>query len=213
MCLLVWNERCSRLSKIFIPPQGVGPQEYTLIKMKIVEPYTAKFKSKVFYSRWNYINDMYYQQFSWGRVLYFTHVLQCDSQHTRRRVGLILPTNEPPHHPPQRHKRQEHLPGGCHPETRDHVWTDQLLGEAWHEICGLWDSQWRHLHLHQEVCEEHVLPGLHQREWGGASDHGNIGTGTTIVCLLFNCFSCLQFKTARYLYLHQSQTCFHVSRD
>lgn len=31
--------------------QGVGPQEYTLIKMKIVEPYTAKFKSKVFYSR------------------------------------------------------------------------------------------------------------------------------------------------------------------
>lgn len=31
--------------------QGVGPQEYTLIKMKIVEPYTAKFKSKIFYSR------------------------------------------------------------------------------------------------------------------------------------------------------------------
>ncbi|KAM4546117.1 leucine--tRNA ligase, cytoplasmic [Odontesthes bonariensis] len=30
--------------------EGVGPQEYTLIKMKIVEPYTAKFKSKVFYS-------------------------------------------------------------------------------------------------------------------------------------------------------------------
>ncbi|MEQ2167435.1 hypothetical protein GOODEAATRI_004205, partial [Goodea atripinnis] len=30
--------------------KGVGPQEYTLIKMKIVEPYTAKFKSKVFYS-------------------------------------------------------------------------------------------------------------------------------------------------------------------
>uniref|UniRef100_A0A3P8TH61 Leucine--tRNA ligase, cytoplasmic n=1 Tax=Amphiprion percula TaxID=161767 RepID=A0A3P8TH61_AMPPE len=29
--------------------EGVGPQEYTLIKMKIVEPYTAKFKSKVFY--------------------------------------------------------------------------------------------------------------------------------------------------------------------
>uniref|UniRef100_A0A3Q2T4A5 Leucine--tRNA ligase, cytoplasmic n=1 Tax=Fundulus heteroclitus TaxID=8078 RepID=A0A3Q2T4A5_FUNHE len=27
--------------------EGVGPQEYTLIKMKIVEPYTAKFKSKV----------------------------------------------------------------------------------------------------------------------------------------------------------------------
>uniref|UniRef100_A0A8C7Z0M3 Leucine--tRNA ligase, cytoplasmic n=1 Tax=Oryzias sinensis TaxID=183150 RepID=A0A8C7Z0M3_9TELE len=26
--------------------EGVGPQEYTLIKMKIVEPYTAKFKSK-----------------------------------------------------------------------------------------------------------------------------------------------------------------------
>uniref|UniRef100_A0A8C6KZM0 Leucine--tRNA ligase, cytoplasmic n=1 Tax=Nothobranchius furzeri TaxID=105023 RepID=A0A8C6KZM0_NOTFU len=31
--------------------EGVGPQEYTLIKMKIVEPYTAKFKSKVFYSK------------------------------------------------------------------------------------------------------------------------------------------------------------------
>ncbi|PWA23182.1 hypothetical protein CCH79_00002430, partial [Gambusia affinis] len=30
--------------------EGVGPQEYTLIKMKVVEPYTAKFKSKVFYS-------------------------------------------------------------------------------------------------------------------------------------------------------------------
>ncbi|XP_069574339.1 leucine--tRNA ligase, cytoplasmic-like [Brachyistius frenatus] len=30
--------------------EGVGPQEYTLIKMKIVEPYTAKFKSKVFSS-------------------------------------------------------------------------------------------------------------------------------------------------------------------
>ncbi|XP_011609365.2 leucine--tRNA ligase, cytoplasmic [Takifugu rubripes] len=30
--------------------EGVGPQEYTLIKMKIVEPYTAKFKSKVFFS-------------------------------------------------------------------------------------------------------------------------------------------------------------------
>ncbi|XP_059208404.1 leucine--tRNA ligase, cytoplasmic [Centropristis striata] len=30
--------------------EGVGPQEYTLVKMKIVEPYTAKFKSKVFYS-------------------------------------------------------------------------------------------------------------------------------------------------------------------
>uniref|UniRef100_A0A3P8W7G8 Leucine--tRNA ligase, cytoplasmic n=1 Tax=Cynoglossus semilaevis TaxID=244447 RepID=A0A3P8W7G8_CYNSE len=30
--------------------EGVGPQEYTLIKMKIVEPYTGKFKSKVFYS-------------------------------------------------------------------------------------------------------------------------------------------------------------------
>ncbi|XP_061658877.1 leucine--tRNA ligase, cytoplasmic [Syngnathoides biaculeatus] len=30
--------------------EGVGPQEYTLIKMRIVEPYTAKFKSKVFYS-------------------------------------------------------------------------------------------------------------------------------------------------------------------
>ncbi|XP_037125115.1 leucine--tRNA ligase, cytoplasmic [Syngnathus acus] len=30
--------------------EGVGPQEYTLIKMKIIEPYTAKFKSKVFYS-------------------------------------------------------------------------------------------------------------------------------------------------------------------
>ncbi|XP_034540125.1 leucine--tRNA ligase, cytoplasmic [Notolabrus celidotus] len=30
--------------------EGVGPQEYTLIKMKMVEPYTAKFKSKVFYS-------------------------------------------------------------------------------------------------------------------------------------------------------------------
>lgn len=30
--------------------EGVGPQEYTLIKMKIVEPYPAKFKSKVFYS-------------------------------------------------------------------------------------------------------------------------------------------------------------------
>ncbi|KAF3841076.1 hypothetical protein F7725_006938 [Dissostichus mawsoni] len=30
--------------------EGVGPQEYTLIKMKIVEPYTAKFKAKVFYS-------------------------------------------------------------------------------------------------------------------------------------------------------------------
>nr|XP_061801544.1 leucine--tRNA ligase, cytoplasmic-like isoform X1 [Nerophis lumbriciformis] len=30
--------------------EGVGPQEYTLIKMKIVEPYTSKFKSKVFYS-------------------------------------------------------------------------------------------------------------------------------------------------------------------
>ncbi|KAM8835839.1 leucine--tRNA ligase, cytoplasmic [Synchiropus picturatus] len=30
--------------------EGVGPQEYTLIKMKIVEPYTARFKSKVFYS-------------------------------------------------------------------------------------------------------------------------------------------------------------------
>lgn len=34
--------------------QGVGPQEYTLIKMKIVEPYTGKFKSKVFYSRWHW---------------------------------------------------------------------------------------------------------------------------------------------------------------
>ena len=31
--------------------QGVGPQEYTLIKMKVVEPYPAKFKTKVFYSR------------------------------------------------------------------------------------------------------------------------------------------------------------------
>ncbi|XP_035033966.1 leucine--tRNA ligase, cytoplasmic [Hippoglossus stenolepis] len=30
--------------------EGVGPQEYTLVKMKMVEPYTAKFKSKVFYS-------------------------------------------------------------------------------------------------------------------------------------------------------------------
>ncbi|XP_062262028.1 leucine--tRNA ligase, cytoplasmic [Platichthys flesus] len=30
--------------------EGVGPQEYTLVKMKVVEPYTAKFKSKVFYS-------------------------------------------------------------------------------------------------------------------------------------------------------------------
>ncbi|XP_077596288.1 leucine--tRNA ligase, cytoplasmic [Stigmatopora nigra] len=30
--------------------EGVGPQEYTLIKMKMVEPYTSKFKSKVFYS-------------------------------------------------------------------------------------------------------------------------------------------------------------------
>ncbi|XP_056140550.1 leucine--tRNA ligase, cytoplasmic-like [Lampris incognitus] len=30
--------------------EGVGPQEYTLIKMKIVEPYPAKLKSKVFYS-------------------------------------------------------------------------------------------------------------------------------------------------------------------
>ncbi|XP_068457332.1 leucine--tRNA ligase, cytoplasmic-like [Clinocottus analis] len=30
--------------------EGVGPQEYTLIKMKIIEPYTAKFKAKVFYS-------------------------------------------------------------------------------------------------------------------------------------------------------------------
>lgn len=38
-------------TNIFLHLQGVGPQEYTLIKMKIVEPYTAKFKSKVFYSR------------------------------------------------------------------------------------------------------------------------------------------------------------------
>lgn len=38
--------------KACLHPQGVGPQEYTLIKMKIVEPYTAKFKSKVFFSRW-----------------------------------------------------------------------------------------------------------------------------------------------------------------
>ncbi|XP_056450421.1 leucine--tRNA ligase, cytoplasmic [Gadus chalcogrammus] len=30
--------------------EGVGPQEYTLIKMKVVEPYPAKFKTKVFYS-------------------------------------------------------------------------------------------------------------------------------------------------------------------
>lgn len=30
--------------------EGVGPQEYTLIKMKVVEPFTARFKSKVFYS-------------------------------------------------------------------------------------------------------------------------------------------------------------------
>ncbi|KAM4620885.1 leucine--tRNA ligase, cytoplasmic [Polymixia lowei] len=29
--------------------EGVGPQEYTLVKMKIVEPYPAKLKSKVFY--------------------------------------------------------------------------------------------------------------------------------------------------------------------
>ncbi|KAM6970712.1 leucine--tRNA ligase, cytoplasmic [Aplochiton taeniatus] len=30
--------------------EGVGPQEYTLIKMKIIEPYPAKLKSKVFFS-------------------------------------------------------------------------------------------------------------------------------------------------------------------
>lgn len=49
-----WTELCDRLTIDHVCVscvQGVGPQEYTLIKMKVVEPFTARFKSKVFFSR------------------------------------------------------------------------------------------------------------------------------------------------------------------
>lgn len=77
----------------------------------------------------------------------------------------------------QRHEGEKPLSGGRHSETRNHVWSDELLGEARHEVRGVRNGQRRRLHLHQQVCQEHVLSGLHQGQRSGAGDHGNPGAG------------------------------------
>lgn len=78
----------------------------------------------------------------------------------------------PPHQWPERKK---YLLGGCDAQTRDHVWADQLLGPPGYEVHWLWNCEWGYLYLHPESCQEHVLPGLYERQRSCACCEGTDG--------------------------------------
>ena len=133
--------------------EGVGPQEYTLIKMKAIEPYPPKLRCETFHNALVTEGQFYnlckslFQLCGWK-----TSVSSC-----------------------------------CHPEARDNVRTDQLLGEAGHGLHRTGNRDWGDFHLHQESCYQHGLPAVHQRVWKsgrtlfseGTRHHGTSPKSTT----------------------------------
>ena len=136
--------------------EGVGPQEYTLIKMKVVEPLPKSLRFLLFSSSIYIFHSTFSAYFPASfltNLLTFIHTLIYLSSPFSPLLLSSLPL--------QFSGRQASLPGSSYTETRDNVWPDQLLAPSRHQLRSLPSQDRGGVHLHHSSCSQHGLPRLH----------------------------------------------------